>query len=55
VTHRKTEKERQVADGRGEWKEVGEKPNNKSGRKPGPLKMIQYSMEPSSSALSIVD
>jgi hypothetical protein len=36
ATHRKTEKERQVADGRG-GKRVGEEPNHATARKPGPL------------------
>ncbi len=40
ATHRKTEKERQVADsGGGEG--VGEEPNHTTARKPGPLIIIQ--------------
>jgi hypothetical protein len=35
ATHRKTEKERELADGRGE--EGGEEPNHTTTRKPGPL------------------
>jgi hypothetical protein len=45
VTHRKTEKERQLADGRGGEEVVGEEPNHTTAaRKPGPLKIIHYSL-----------
>jgi hypothetical protein len=37
ATHRNTEKERQLADGRG-WRMWGEEPNHTTARKPGPLK-----------------
>ncbi len=43
ATHRKTEKERQLAHGRG-GKGVGEEPNHSTARKPGPLQIIQYSL-----------
>jgi len=39
ATHRKTEKERQLADGRG-GKGVGVEPNHTTARKPGPLKIF---------------
>ncbi len=39
ATHRKTEKEGQLADGRG-----GEEPNYTTVSKPGPLYIIQYSL-----------
>jgi hypothetical protein len=39
ATHRKTEKERQFADGRG-----GLEPNRTMARKPGPLQILQYSL-----------
>jgi hypothetical protein len=38
-----TEKERQLADGRG-GKGLGNKPNHTTARKPGPLQFIQYSL-----------
>jgi hypothetical protein len=37
ATHRKTEKERQLAEGRGGKGVHGEEPNNITARKPGPL------------------
>jgi hypothetical protein len=39
ATHRKTEKERQLVDGRGR-KRVGVEPNHTTARKPGPLKLL---------------
>jgi hypothetical protein len=42
ATQRKSAKERQVAAGRGE---VGEEPNHTTARKPGPLEIIQYSLD----------
>jgi hypothetical protein len=39
TTHRKTEKEIQLADGRG-GKGVGEDPNHTTARQPGPLLII---------------
>jgi hypothetical protein len=39
--HRKTEKERQLADGMG----VGEEPNHTTARKPVPLSIIKSSLE----------
>jgi hypothetical protein len=39
--HRKTEKERQLADGRGG---AGEEPNHRMARKPGSLSIIQPSL-----------
>jgi hypothetical protein len=39
---RKTKKERQLADGIGG--RVGEEPNNMTARKPGHLKIVQYSL-----------
>jgi hypothetical protein len=45
-THRKTEKERQLAEGmRGCWPVgVGEEPNYTTAKKPDPLQIIQYSL-----------
>jgi hypothetical protein len=43
ATHRKTEKERQVADSRG-MERAGEEPNHTTTRKPGPLQLIQYTL-----------
>ena len=42
ATHRKTEEERQYAGRRVEL--VGEEPNHTTARKPGSLKIIQYSL-----------
>jgi hypothetical protein len=42
--HRKTEEKRQYAQGRGA-KGVGEEPNNMTKGKPGPLYIIQYSLD----------
>jgi hypothetical protein len=42
-THRKTEKERQLADEDGK-EGVGEESNHTSARKPGPVLIIQYSL-----------
>jgi hypothetical protein len=42
---RHRERERQVADGRGEGgRGVGKEPNHMTARNPGPLSLIQYSL-----------
>ncbi len=43
-TERLRKEERQLADGRGGGVGVGEEPNHTIGRKPGLLKIIQYSL-----------
>jgi hypothetical protein len=43
LSHRKTEKERQLAEGRG-GKGVGEEPNHTTARKLVPILIIQYSL-----------
>jgi hypothetical protein len=43
-THRKTEKERQFADGDGKEGGGREKSNHTTSRKPGPLLIFQYSL-----------